>query len=120
MNHQPPPCGQCAHRAYGLTCEDYDRLFDRAQGVCEICGIRGEDTPWGRLHVDHEGGLGWQHAQVRGLLCSPCNTRLGQAPHRLDQEAMTAYMARPYFKGSYKPQGRWLRKKDRPSSVSTA
>lgn len=44
------------------------------QGRCAICGTPEADVPGGLLHLDHE------HATslVRGLLCTNCNTGLGQ------------------------------------------
>ena len=60
-------------KRYGLSLADYDRLLEQQAGGCAICGgvtmWRGE----GRLSVDHDHETG----EVRGLLCSPCNTGLG-------------------------------------------
>ncbi len=49
----------------------YQRLLDEQQGVCAVCQRTPEVA--GKLHLDHD------HAteQVRGLLCSGCNTGLG-------------------------------------------
>lgn len=57
---------------YGLSIEEYERLFEAQKGCCAICG-RPQDEQKFRLAVDHchETGV------VRGLLCSPCNTGLG-------------------------------------------
>jgi hypothetical protein len=52
--------------AYGITPEDYDRMFRAQEGRCKIC--RGPATA-----VDHDHETG----QVRGLLCRPCNSGLG-------------------------------------------
>lgn len=57
-------------KTYGLEPEDYDRLLKKQKGGCGICqGVLGEN-----LHVDHDHTTG----AVRGLLCSACNTGLGQ------------------------------------------
>jgi hypothetical protein len=55
---------------YGLTLEDYDRLFLMGRGRCWLCKRR-----WHRhLYVDHS-----HHTNtVRGLLCAKCNTLVGQ------------------------------------------
>lgn len=59
---------------YGITAEDYQKLFDEQQGCCAICG-KHQINFKRRLAVDH------CHTtlKVRGLLCSPCNTMLGHA-----------------------------------------
>jgi hypothetical protein len=58
---------------YKITAEDYDALLAKQGGVCAICGGADPRTTHGFWHVDHchTGG------QVRGLLCSTCNTGLG-------------------------------------------
>lgn len=43
-------------------------------GRCAICGTLEEDVPGKRLHLDHD----HQSGRVRGLLCTNCNTGLGQ------------------------------------------
>ena len=58
-------------RWYGITQEDYDRMYEEQKGKCLIC-LR-ERT----LVVDHNHTTG----QVRGLLCSGCNTGIGQFEH---------------------------------------
>jgi hypothetical protein len=56
---------------YGLTIADYDRMLARQGGVCAVC----EREPGKRrLAVDHCHIL----HRVRGLLCTTCNTGLGQ------------------------------------------
>lgn len=58
---------------YKITVEDYDALLAKQGGVCAICSADTPGTSHGFWHVDHchTGG------QVRGLLCSTCNTGLG-------------------------------------------
>jgi hypothetical protein len=53
---------------YGLTLEQYDEMYARAGGACEICG-----AAFPTLCVDHDHGTG----AVRGLLCTRCNQGLG-------------------------------------------
>ncbi|GAA2644457.1 hypothetical protein GCM10010399_92940 [Dactylosporangium fulvum] len=92
---------RCAHLNYELTCTDFDQLWSRTEGHCEICGIAGEGTPHGFLHVDHEQSAGkWA---VRGLLCSRCNTMLGR-PGLLTGAAVDAYLTQPWRDPASRPQ----------------
>lgn len=50
------------HR-YGISVEDYDRLFEAQGGVCAICGRPPKAK---RLAVDHDHRTG----ELRGLLCT--------------------------------------------------
>lgn len=57
-------------KLYGITLEDYQKILDAQNGVCDVC----HRPPNGkRLAVDHS------HAtkKVRALLCMPCNSALG-------------------------------------------
>jgi hypothetical protein len=59
---------------YGISVEEYEsRLLDQDY-KCAICrlGTKGK-TSQSRLHIDHDHITG----EVRGLLCSKCNTGLG-------------------------------------------
>ncbi len=58
--------------AYGITAEDYDRMYNEQQGRCAICGKHQSELKR-KLHVDHNHITG----KVRGLLCMPCNSLLG-------------------------------------------
>ena len=55
-------------RAYGITIEQYDKMFAMQDGVCALCGKPPGKT---RLHVDHC----HESKRVRGLLCAYCNQR---------------------------------------------
>lgn len=58
---------------YGITPEKFDRMLAAQGGRCAICGT---DKPRGRHNrfvVDHCHKTG----VIRGILCSPCNYRLG-------------------------------------------
>lgn len=67
------------HRAYllkqkySMTLEDYDQMIVDQGGKCKICGTETPNCHHKRFVVDHN------HAtnEVRGLLCSTCNTGLG-------------------------------------------
>ena len=62
---------------YGITVEEYNKLFERQGGKCAICQIATRAYVSGNgtthLHVDHDHGTG----RVRGLLCNRCNMVLG-------------------------------------------
>lgn len=59
--------------SYGITVEDYEKLFKAQKGKCAICGT--SDPGQGKKHlcVDHCHKTG----KVRGLLCHQCNRALG-------------------------------------------
>ena len=54
-------------RTYGLTPEAYDILLAKHDGSCHIC------KQIKNLSIDHRHTTG----EVRGLLCTNCNTALG-------------------------------------------
>jgi len=60
-------------KLYGITLDDYNKMFAEQEGKCSICGTHVCST--GRaLAVDHDHETG----KVRGLLCANCNTALGK------------------------------------------
>lgn len=79
-NEQPLGPGHrrptCTHwMTYGMRCEEYDRLRERAAGRCEICDLPEEQNRYGHLCIDHDPRYG--RMAVRGLLCGRCNAILG-------------------------------------------
>lgn len=60
----------CHHWLYGVSCEEADALIANAGGKCQRCGAC---RP---LVYDHDHALGLK--AVRGLICRPCNRRLGE------------------------------------------
>jgi Recombination endonuclease VII/HNH endonuclease len=72
-------------RYNGMTESDYMALYDVQSGVCDVCGQKEVATRGGKVRwlcVDHCHKTG----EVRGLLCSACNTAVGYAmddPSRL-------------------------------------
>lgn len=58
-------------KRYGITTDDYARMFEGQDGACAICKRPPTDK---RLAIDHCHTTG----KVRGLLCGPCNVSLGQ------------------------------------------
>ena len=82
-------------RTFGMSLEDFERLFKAQNGVCAICcqkerirDVRGNVR---QIGVDHDHASG----RVRGLLCNACNRGVGffgDNPERL--EAAAAYLRR--------------------------
>ena len=64
-------------KKYGITYDDYERMFTEQQGCCAICKSSNPKGKWaGNLRafcVDHNHVTG----EVRGLLCNLCNQGLG-------------------------------------------
>lgn len=59
-------------KKYGIELKDYDLMLEAQGGGCQICKST-DPKGQGRFHVDHNHETG----EVRGLLCSHCNTGLG-------------------------------------------
>lgn len=57
---------------FGLTVEDFDRMYEAQGGKCAVCPRDLEEGY--KTHVDHCHETG----KVRGLLCFYCNTSLGK------------------------------------------
>ena len=60
-------------RNYGITLEDYDKMYEQQDGCCAICGTTEPGGRWNHFAVDHNHETG----AVRELLCQNCNTALG-------------------------------------------
>lgn len=59
-------------RTYGITMQDFEKMYKKQNGRCAIC--RGRlDLERRSPHVDHNHKTG----AIRGLLCGRCNTGLG-------------------------------------------
>ena len=57
---------------YGITIEEYQIIFDKQEGKCNICGHHQNEFKRA-LCVDHDHVTG----RIRGLLCDKCNRNLG-------------------------------------------
>ena len=57
---------------YGVTVDDYNKMFEDQEGKCAICKKHQIELPK-KLHVDHC----HKTKKVRGLLCFKCNTAIG-------------------------------------------
>lgn len=80
--------------SYGLTPEDYDKMFKLQRGRCSICrssdpGQSGKKF----LCIDHDHKTG----RVRGLLCHRCNRGLGLLGDNLKNILATV----KYLKGEF-------------------
>ena len=57
---------------YGITIKEYNEMFEEQEGCCKVCNSHQMNFNTS-LAVDHNHKTG----EVRGLLCSSCNTALG-------------------------------------------
>lgn len=64
------------YKKYGMTLEDYDKMFVAQNGQCAICQKHQSELKH-TLVVDHNHKTG----KIRGLLCNRCNTLLGHIEH---------------------------------------
>ena len=62
-------------KKYGITLEDYNRMFKEQGGSCWICNTHQMELDK-RLCVDHDHAKEGKES-VRGLLCTECNRGLG-------------------------------------------
>lgn len=65
-----------AKRNYGVEHGTYARMFAEQEGKCAICSAPPPANR--RFHIDHCHDTG----VVRGLLCTCCNTGIGQLKHK--------------------------------------
>ena len=61
------------NRLYGISIEEYNRLSESQNHACKICGSLDSRRGNNFLMIDHNHETG----EVRGLLCSPCNSAIG-------------------------------------------
>ena len=59
-------------RIYGITLDDYNKMFAEQNGCCAMCGKHQSEFKQA-LSVDHN----HQTDEIRGLLCFSCNSKLG-------------------------------------------
>lgn len=86
-DNKPKRRKQDLYYQYGLTPEQYDELVLAQDGVCAICHKICKSGK--ALSVDHDHTSG----QVRGLLCTKCNTALGMLDDdRILLERALAYL----------------------------
>jgi hypothetical protein len=73
---------------YGITIEDYDRMFEEQDGVCASCGQPETKQSVKHFAVDHD----HQTGAVRGLLCHRCNLALGVYEDKQLMQGLQNYM----------------------------
>lgn len=96
MKHEAISC--TTHRTYYMSCEEYEELWAFAQGRCQICQSAPDETPRGKLCIDHLGPYGW--GMVRGLLCDKCNSlmaRVDAGSIRYPDGAVRRYQRTSWF-----------------------
>jgi hypothetical protein len=79
-NHQRSVRATKMKRNFGISIEEYEALYQRANGCCEICGVavpshldNDAKKLAAKVAIDHDHTTG----RVRGLLCGPCNCSIG-------------------------------------------
>lgn len=76
-------------KAYGITREDYQRIYESQDGKCASCRIDYPAAIRSGLHVDHCHTTG----RTRGLLCNSCNAALGHLKESPElAQKLIAYM----------------------------
>lgn len=66
-------------KSYGITLEEYDKMFQEQGFVCKICN-RPKPEGAQNFHVDHCHTTG----AIRGILCPSCNHLLGNARDNIE------------------------------------
>ena len=85
----------CHHKMYRLSCGDFDALYARAAGSCQICHIGEAETKRGKLVIDHAPRYGY--VAVRGLLCDKCNSLMARADAGNYEPLAYTYWANAWF-----------------------
>jgi len=82
-NHKKYPHkrkGYSLKYGYGITLDDYNKMFEQQKGKCAICERHQNDLTR-TLCVDHD----HKTNQVRALLCVTCNTDVSVVEDRLKE-----------------------------------
>lgn len=75
-------------KKYGITQDDYNRMFVEQGGCCKVCGVH-QVSLRNRLSIDHDHITG----KVRGLLCIKCNSAIGYVKENISiLESMIKYL----------------------------
>jgi Recombination endonuclease VII len=79
-------------RHYGITLDDYNKMFAKQKGKCAICRMPETSMRKGKiinLAVDHN----HKTNKIRGLLCMKCNVVLGYfEKHQSDITKVSRYL----------------------------
>lgn len=81
---------------YGITKEEFEEKLQKQNFQCGICQCKLYDNRY--THVDHCHITG----QIRGLLCSSCNLKLGFIERELSLEWIKYVEAATSYLGKYK------------------
>lgn len=60
---------------YGLTLDQYNKLLEKQDYRCAICGVEHKEEKGKQLVIDHNHSTAV--TDIRGLLCNACNLGLG-------------------------------------------
>jgi hypothetical protein len=75
-------------RNFGITRQEYNRIFQIQGGMCKICGVHQSNVNKS-LRVDHD----HETKKIRGLLCHNCNVSLGLLKENIETlKKMVAYL----------------------------
>lgn len=86
--HHKKDFGYDLMKNYGMTLDEYTKMYDNQKGCCDCCGVH-ESKFKRKLHVDHN----HQTGHVRGLLCTRCNPGLGYFEDSIEKlEMAIAYL----------------------------
>lgn len=81
-------------RQYGISMQEFDALLEFQNGGCAICNKPITELRR-RMNIDHDHDTN----QVRGILCSGCNTGLGQLGDSVEGlKKALSYLENPSFK----------------------
>ena len=75
-------------KLYGMSREEYDKMYKRQNGRCAICGYK-PTPPYRGLNVDHCHKTG----KNRGLLCSYCNRKIIGAIEKIGLKKIINYLS---------------------------
>jgi hypothetical protein len=76
-------------KKFGITLQQFEDMYEKAKGRCEICGFEDDGNVRFFPFVDHC----HQTGRVRGLLCTKCNFALGHFDDNIEKlEAAIKYL----------------------------
>jgi len=84
---------------FGITIEEYNRLFAEQGCKCPGCGATENGVKDRAMPVDHDHATG----EIRGILCTACNQALGHVYDNIERlEGLAAYLRRHQLKQAAK------------------
>jgi len=88
-------------RQYGITLQEFEELLQFQGGVCAICQ-KSLENERRKINIDHD----HETNEVRGLLCSGCNTGLGHLGDNIDGLERALYYLKNTPFGEFKGKRR--------------